>query len=402
MAVALTRAQARRLALSAQGFGRPRPARVTMRHLQGVVDAVAQFQIDSVNVAVRAHLVPLFARLGPYDPALLERASGRAPRRLFEYWGHAASLLDVRLEPALRLRMARHRADEWGQVQRILADKPRLREQIMDDLARSGPLTARAIENTEERRKDNWGWNWSEAKYVLEYLFACGEVAVGSRNKSFERLYDLRTRVLPAAQLDTPDPSEEESYDQLVARAARALGVADLAAIADYFYLRKAPTAAALARLSAAGRVREVSVAGAPGTHWLWTEATVPRRVVGQALVSPFDSLVFQRDRLLALFDVDYRIEIYVPAAKRRYGYYVYLFVLDDQIVARVDLKAERATARLVVQSAWLEEHAPSADEVATRLAAELRSMAAWLGLTALEVRPRGTLAARLAERSGA
>lgn len=372
-----------------------------MRHLQGVVDAVAQFQIDSVDVAVRAHLMPLFARLGPYDPALLVRASRSAPRRLFEYWGHAACLLDVTLEPALRLRMARHRESSWAGVERVLTDKPHLRQQILDDLARSGPLTARDIDNAEERRKDNWGWNWSEAKHVLEYLFSCGEVSVAGRNRAFERLYDLPERVIPAPVLRSPDLSDDECYDQLVARAVRALGVADLGAIADYFYLRKAPVFEALGRLGAAGAVAEVEVSGLPGTHWLWTDATIPRRISGQALVSPFDSLVFQRDRLLALFDVDYRIEIYVPAAKRRFGYYVYLFVMDSEVVARVDLKADRPGARLVVQAAWVEDHAPATDEVARRLAGELRLMASWLGLSEVEVRPQGSLAAPLARVVG-
>ena len=411
----LTHSQARRVALAAQGFGRPRRAAVTMRHVQAEIDRVAQFQIDSVNVAVRAHLMPLFARLGPYDPALLERASSRAPRRLFEYWGHAACLIDVNLEPALRLRKRAWAADP-GRVADLLARKPQLVDRVLADVRAGGPLTARDIENEEVRSKEHWGWNWSEAKVVLEHMFNTGEVSVAGRNAQFERRYDLTDRVLPPAVLATPDPSEEESRDLLVARAARALGVADLTALSEYFYQRKDTTAAAIARLVARGELEPVEVAGVPGQHWLWHEARLPRSLHAQALVAPFDSSVFERQRLEKLFGTRYRIEIYVPEAKREYGYYVYLFWYGDRPAARVDLKADRATGVLRVQSAWLEEWVTTAGastgsatgvgsatgsgattEVAGALASELHLMAGWLGLTDVAVAPRGTLAAALA-----
>lgn len=185
----LTLAAARRIALAAQGFGLDRPSGgVTMRQVQAVIDRVAQFQIDSVNVAVRAHYMPLFSRLGGYDPALLDRAAGRAPRRLFEYWAHAACLIDVALQPAFRMAMRRRTAEPGGAVRRILAAKPDLLDRIVADVRASGPLTARQIDNVEERRRDDWGWNWSEAKYVLEHLFDGGTVAAARRNSQFERV----------------------------------------------------------------------------------------------------------------------------------------------------------------------------------------------------------------------
>ncbi|HHU38150.1 MAG TPA: winged helix-turn-helix domain-containing protein [Propionibacterium sp.] len=393
----LTHAQARRVALAAQGLGRPRRAGVSLRRVQGEIDRVAQFQLDSVNVAVRAHLMPLFARLGPYDTALLERAWSRAPRRVFEYWGHAACLIDVNLEPALRLRK-RARAERGDRrVDEILAAKPDLAARILGDLAEKGPLTAREIDNEEERKKVSWGWNWSEAKHVLEHLFDVGTVSVAGRNAQFERRYDLTGRVLPPAVLATPEPTDAEAHDLLVARAARAQGVADLTALSAYFYLRRDATRAAVARLVARGELEPVEVAGVPGDHWLWHEARRPRSLHAQALVSPFDSSVFERQRLERLFGARYRIEIYVPEAKREYGYYVYLFWFGDRPGARVDLKADRASGVLRVQSAWWEEGVADPMTVAGALASELHLMAGWLGLSDVAVAPRGSLAGTLA-----
>lgn len=392
---ALSLAQARRIALAAQGFGQPRPGTVTMRHVQRVVDAVAQFQIDSVNVAVRAHYMPLFARLGPYDRALLDRAAGTAPRRLFEYWGHAAALLDVQLQPALRMRMRQPRSWSDRNLARILTAKPELLDQVLANVAASGPLTARDIDNVEVRRKVSWGWNWSEAKFVLEHLFDSGRLSVADRNSQFERRYDLADRVVPAAVLAATDPTDADAHDMLVRRAARALGVADLSALATYFYLKKAPVVASVARLVATGELEPVTVTGLTAPYWLWHEAARPRTIRTQALVSPFDTLVFDRNRVVDLFGTHYRIEIYVPQAQRRYGHYVYLFVCDEAIAARVDLKADRAAGVLLVQSAWLEE-GQRADAVAPRLAAELHAMAQWLGLGAVRLTGAGTLAALL------
>ena len=396
MTARLTPAQARRAALAAQGFGRRRPGTVSVRHVQAEIDRVAQFQIDSVNVVARAHLMPLFARLGPYDPALLERATSVAPRRLFEYWGHAACLLDVALYPAMRWQMRVRAERERRHVDRILADKPDLLDRVLADLAASGPLTARAVENTEQRRREHWGWNWSEAKYLLEYLFDAGIAGVAGRNPAFERRYDLIERVLPARVRAAPELDRDAGIDALVRRAARALGVADLTALSEYFYLRKADVALSAARLVAAGELERVEVAGLPGDHWLWAGARLPRTLHAQALVSPFDTLVFERKRLERLFGAQYRIEIYTPAAKRVYGYYVYLFVFGDRVAARVDLKADRRAGVLHALASWLEEDA-DADAVAAALASELHLLAGWQGLTDVAVHPTGTLAQRLA-----
>lgn len=365
-----------------------------MRQLQHVITTVAQLQIDSVNVAVRAHAMPVFARKGPYTLDLLERAAGQSPRRLFEYWGHAASLIDVGLQPALRHRMADQASRPWRDVQRIRADHPGLFDDVLALVERSGPVTARQVEHPDSRTAGSW-WNWSDAKFVLEWLFATGAVTVSGRNTQFERLYELPQRALPVTVWNAPTPDQAEAQVILVRRAAAALGIATVRCLADYFRMSAAAAATATARLLATGELIETAVRGWDRPTYLWHEARVPRRLHVNALVSPFDSLVFERQRLLDLFGVHYRIELYTPAARRRYGYYVYLFVMDDAIAARVDLKADRSRGVLVVQSAWLEPGCPHV-ETAARLGATLSSMAEWLGLGGVQVMDVGTLAAAL------
>lgn len=395
----LTLAQARRVALAAQGFGRPLPAQVGVRQLQGLVDRVAQFQIDSVSVVARAHYLPAFSRLGGYEPAALDRMAGATPRRLFEYWGHEASLLDVALQPSLRFRMAG--VHPWGGVRRILHERPELLEQVMAAVAAHPEgVTARDLDTDPRRPKAHWGWNWSDVKIACEWLFHAGRLTVARRNASFERVYDLPERVLPAAVLAAPTPPEEDARTELARRALVALGVADVRAVADYFRLRAEPARAALGRLEAAGEVERVEVAGLPGEWFLACAARVPRRVAGAALVSPFDSLVFERRRLEALFGLRYRLEIYVPAAQRRHGYYVYPFLQDEAFTARVDLKADRTAGVLVVQAAWLED-GQRADAVAPALASELERLAAWLGFRDTRVAGAGDLAPALASALG-
>lgn len=388
------------MALAAQGFGRRRPdAGVTTRDLARSIARLGQFQIDSINVVTRAHYLPLFSRLGPYDSTLLDRASHQAPRRLFEYWGHAASLIDVELEPYLRFRMSAGYRDVWAGVEQVARANPDLVAYVRDEVAARGPISARQLEIEEVRDRSGWGWNWSSVKTVLEWLFYCGEVTSVRRNSQFERVYDLPERVFPGRILATATPSPEESVVELVRRAARALGVASEPCLRDYFRTRPAMTRAAIATLVDRSELLPVTVAGWGRPTYLWHEATVPRSIVARALLSPFDSLVFERGRLEALFDFRYRIEIYVPAERRQYGYYVYPFLLDEAVVARVDLKADRARGVLRVNAAWLEPgHDPV--RVAAELAAELTSLARWQGLAAVEVRPRGDLAARLAEAS--
>ena len=394
----LTQAQARRVALAAQGFSVERPARpVTIRDVQALTTRLGQFQIDTINVVQRAQYLPLFSRLGPYDPGLLDRAAHRPPRRLFEYWGHAASLIDVALQPLLRFRMSEGYRDVWGGIERVARDNPDLVDFVRAEVVARGPVGARQLEVEEVRDRSNWGWNWSGVKTVLEWLFYCGEVTSAYRNSQFERVYDVPERVLPAAVLAQPTPSPEEAVVGLVRRAAQALGVATEFDLRDYFRTRPEMTRTAIAALVDAGELVPVVVAGAEARPtYLWHAARLPRRVRARALLSPFDSMIFERARLERLFGFSYRIEIYVPEPRRQYGYYVYPFLLDETFVARVDLKADRARGVLRVNSAWLEA-GQDAVYVAVELAAELKVMAEWLGLGAVEVLPRGDLAAVLA-----
>jgi uncharacterized protein YcaQ len=394
----LSKAEAKRIALAAQGFGVLKPQRaLTMRDVQAATTRLAQFQIDSINVVTRAHFMPLFSRLGPYDQGLLERAAYRSPRRLFEYWGHAASLIDVSLQPLLRFRMQQGFRDVWAGVERVASENPDLVRFVRDEVAARGPISARDLEIVEERDRSNWGWNWSRVKTALEWLFYIGEVTSAYRNSQFERVYDLPERVIPHSMLAMPTPTPQESVTGLIRRAARALGIASESCLRDYFRTRLALTRQAIGTLVESGELIPVAVQGAGSRPWyLWHQTRVPRRVAARALLSPFDSMIFERARLERLFDFVYRIEIYTPEPKRVHGYYVYPFLLDEKFVARVDLKADRTRGVLRVNAAWIE---PGCDswEVATELASELKVMAEWLNLEAVRILPRGDLAPALA-----
>jgi uncharacterized protein YcaQ len=393
---ALTVLQARRIALAAQGFTRPRPglaAEVTSRHVGRVIDRLGFFQIDSVNVLQRAHYMPLYARLGPYDVEILHRASGRSPRRLFEYWAHEAALVDVALWQAFQFRMESG-ARMWGGMVRIFEEKPEFVEWVLSEVRDRGPLTAREIEHDVPRTKEDWGWNWSEVKAALEYLFYKGRVTAARRNAAFERVYDLPERVIPAAQLGAPPLSAAEAHRVLVSHAATAIGVGTAQCLRDYFRLAPASTKAAIDDLVEAGELLPATIAGWKRPAYLHRDAVQPRKVSARALLSPFDPLVFERTRGEKLFDFRYRIEIYVPAHKRVHGYYVLPFLLGDRLVARVDLKADRQAGVLVVHGAWAESHAPAS--TAHELAAELRLMARWLGLDSVAPPVKGDLAGEL------
>ena len=394
----LRKAEARRIALAAQGFGVPRLERpVTMRDVQAVASRLAQFQIDSINVVTRAHFMPLFSRLGPYDAALLERAAHQPPRRLFEYWGHAASLIDISLQPLLRFRMQPGFRDVWTGVERVAQQNADLIPFIREEVAARGPISARELEIAEQRDRSNWGWNWSRVKTVLEWLFYVGEVTSAYRNSQFERVYDLPERVIPSSVLAMPTPSPQDSVTGLVRRAAAALGIAGESSLRDYFRTRRDMTRIAITTLVENGELIPVLVDGSGNGPWyLWHQARVPRRITARALLSPFDSMIFERARLERLFDFIYRIEIYVPGPKRIHGYYVYPFLLGEDFVARVDLKADRSRGVLRVNAAWIEPGYDAFD-VATELASELKIMAEWLGLGAIEIVPRGDLAPALA-----
>jgi uncharacterized protein YcaQ len=390
--------QARRIALSAQGFTDPAPAGAPdVRHLRRVIRRVGLLQMDSVNVLMRAHYMPLYSRLGPYPVALLDRAAYRAPRELFEYWGHEASLLPVALHPVLRWRMADGHA--WGAPSRLARDKPEVVKRVLQEVRERGPIAAAEIDDTSARRV-HWGWNWSEVKTALEYLFWAGEVTAAARNSAFARLYDLPERVLPAHVLAAPTPSQADAFRDLVRVAAAALGVAAEPDLRDYFRLPLAGARTAIAELVSAGELRPVRVEGWKAPAYLYEAARVPRRVPAAALLSPFDPLIWERNRVERLFQFSYRIEIYVPAAQRVHGYYVLPFLLGDRIVARVDLKADRKAGVLRVPAAWVEpvraRTDPAPGEVAEALAAELHRLAGWLGLAGVEAPVAGDLAGAL------
>ena len=389
----LTLAQARRIAIVAQGFADPRPApgQATMRHVQRVIDRVGIIQIDSVNVLTRSQYLPLFSRLGPYDTALLDRARDVAPRRLVEYWAHEASLIPPQTWPLLNFRMERALSDSWGGMQRVARDHPQLVQAVFAEVISRGPLTSRQLESALEhdlpRDRTEWGWNWSLVKAAVEHLFWAGRISSAGRTSQFERRYASLERVLPkavAAQSISPAdrPSDAEAFRRLVLIAARAQGVGTEQCLRDYFRLRPEQARPALAALVAAGDLVPVSIEGWKRPAYLHKDARIPRRVHAEALLSPFDSLIWQRDRTLALFDFHYRLEIYVPAHLRIHGYYVLPFLYGDTLVARVDLKADRASDTLRVDATHWEPAAPP--EARPALDRHLADMAGWLGLGSL------------------
>ncbi|MBV9846899.1 MAG: YcaQ family DNA glycosylase [Kutzneria sp.] len=392
---------ARRTALAAQGFADPRPAGVATRsHLRRTFGRTQLLQLDSVNVAVRAHYAPLFSRLGAYPAELVDDAawshSARRPRLLVEYWAHEASLLPIEDWPLMRWRMNRYR-DAPGRYWQAAACSP---DQVADVLAvvkERGPIGAGAIERElgmrTERRRGGW-WGRSDVKKVCEWLFAIGELTTGAR-RGFERLYELTERVVPHHIHGAPELDRRDAVRRLVAKSAIALGVATEPDLRDYYRLDPEDSRCAVAELVEDGELQPVSVAGWRQPGYRHVRARAPRRITGRALLCPFDPLIWARDRAERLFGFRYRIEIYVPEPRRVHGYYVFPFLLDEDLVARVDLKADRAAGVLRVPGAFAE---PSAERgrVVAELTAELRAMADWLGLDRVSVGERGDLAASL------
>ncbi|MER8827012.1 winged helix-turn-helix domain-containing protein [Mesorhizobium sp. M0938] len=388
-------AAARRIALAAQGFTDPRPnGTPDRRHLTRVLARTGLLQIDSVSAVVRAHYMPLYSRLGPYPLALLDNAAVTRKRTVFEYWAHEASFLPVETYPLMRWRM--QRAERGEEMYNGLAKWGRERAAYIEDIYREvverGPIAASALEG--QKGSGGW-WGWSDAKHAFEWLFWAGRITTASR-RGFERLYDLPERVLPPAVLDLPVPSPEDAHRELLRISARAHGVATAGDLRDYFRLSPADIKGRIEELVEVGDLLPVRVEGWDKPAYLHKDARFPRKIQARALLAPFDPVVFERTRTERLFDFRYRIEIYTPAEKRQYGYYVLPFLLGDRIVARVDLKADRPAGVLRIHAAYAEPAAPA--ETAAALVEELKQMQGWLGLERIEVTPAGDLGPALAD----
>jgi uncharacterized protein YcaQ len=387
--------EARRIALAAQGFADPRPsARLDRRHLRRVIAQIGLLQIDSVNVLIRSHYMPLFSRLGAYAPELLEASWLGAPasRELFEYWGHMASLMPFEMHPLFRWRMAEAADDHRDIFGRLNRSRPGFMNAALDEIRERGALSAREITGAGVS-KGGW-WGWSDGKRALEALFDAGRVAAAGR-RGFERLYDLPERVIPARVLAMPTPTTEDAQRALMRIAASALGVGTEKDLCDYFRIRIGAGRHRIRKLVETGELIPVTVEGWREQAYVGRDVRSPRKVDASALLSPFDSLIWERARTERIFGFRYRIEIYTPSANRKYGYYVLPFLLGDRMVARVDLKSDRPTGTLLVQGAHCEPGV-RASAVAEPLMHELATMASWLGFERIKVTQRGELAKNL------
>lgn len=397
MSAELSLKQARRLALAAQGFnGRQPPAAIKAAHVTQLIERLGVLQIDSVNALVRSHYLPLYSRLGNYAQGLLDQAAwsqGRQ-RKLFEYWGHEASLLPLSLYPLMRWRMRQASAGVgiYQQMAKFGREEQPTIRRVLQTVREQGALGAGSLSSRQERAGP-W-WDWSAEKHALEWLFAAGEVTVAGR-RGFERLYDVPEKVLPASLLDLPEVSEAEAQRGLLLHAASALGVGTDKDLRDYFRLSPTESRVGLAQLVEEGALQVVQVQGWKQSAYCLPEVKLPRKVTASALLSPFDSLIWERSRTERLFDFRYRLEMYTPQEKRVYGYYVLPFLHNERIAARVDLRAERALGRLAVHAVHEEE--PGLDEEGMlALARNLRQMADWLGLADVQINCQRASAARL------
>ncbi|HEY4990644.1 MAG TPA: crosslink repair DNA glycosylase YcaQ family protein [Nakamurella sp.] len=415
--VELTAGQARRIAIAAQQLAAPLPVpvapggaapvaerAVNRGHLNRLLQAIGLLQIDSVNVLARAHLLPIFSRLGPYPPTLLEGAAWPArsgERLLVEAWAHVASLVPVGIHPLLRWRQEQFANEVWPRVNAVRRDHPGFLDTVLAVIQAHGPSSAGDIEKSLEapgRGTSGW-WEWSVTKTACEYLFAVGAIGVAYR-RGFERCYDLIDRVLPASIIATPTPAADDAKRALTALAARSHGVGTVSDLADYYRIKVISTRRALADLVEAGEVIPVRVQGWPEMGYLHRDCRIPRKTAGAALLCPFDPLIWERARTERLFRFRYRIEIYTPLPKRQFGYYVFPLLLGERLVGRFDLKADRVGSRLLVQASWVEVDADP-PTVAAAAAVELARMARWLGLSQIVVMPRGDLWKALASLPG-
>lgn len=385
---------ARRVALAAQGFAdRPPSGAVTARHLLRMYERIKVLQIDSVNVLSRAHYLPAFARLGCYDQALLDTLA-TPRRRVFEYWAHMASFSPIEQYPLMRWRMLHQRAFADRRFEQLRAAKESIATDALRFIADRGEVTASQFAPARPGKQRAQMWGWHDGKVVLEHLFISGQIACVRRNSQFERVFDIPERVIPHAILAQPTPSGPDAQRSLIELAAAAHGIATERHLKDYFRLRGRKISSYIRDLIDQGILTEVTIRGLDGQWYLHRDARFVRRVAARALLSPFDSLIWERQRTEVLWDLRYRIEIYTPKAKRVHGYYVLPFLLDEQLVARVDLKADRYGSALLVQSAHLEPgRRVDPRYVAAQLDEQLKQMAQWLGLSSVEVRQSGDLA---------
>jgi uncharacterized protein YcaQ len=393
----LSGGEARRIALGAQGFATPRPAGpVTKRQVVKLIERLGVVQIDSVNVVSRTHYLPAFSRLGAYPRELLEEVAWARKRPLFEYWAHEASLLPLASQPLFRWRMqdAHDGVGVWKGVGHFLRERREFVDKVRDEIARRGPMSASELEMG-QKGAGGW-WGWSEAKRAVECLFWTGELTTATRRGTFERVYGLPEKVLPRAIVETPTPRREDAHRELYRMAIRAMGVATARDLRDYFRMPVEGAKARMAELVEEGSMVPVTVKGWREPAYLDPAAKRPRKVDAQALLSPFDNLIWFRERTERMFGVRYRIEIYTPAEKRIHGYYVLPFLEGDALTAKVDLKSDRKAGVLIVQASHAEPWASDATPV--RLAQELKLMAGWLGLASVRVEQKGDLAGALSE----
>ncbi|MCP4967639.1 MAG: winged helix-turn-helix domain-containing protein [bacterium] len=386
----LSNDQARRIVLAAQGFADPRPkGRVDRRHFRRVIDRTGLLQLDSVNVLQRSHYLPMWSRLGPYSIAALDEFTTRSGE-MFEYWGHAASLLPVEVHRLFRWRM--EEMEPWRRVDGVIGGNPGYVESVLAEIDEHGPLTVSDLSDAGDRTGSWWGHG--KGKTALDWLFAKGLITA-FRDGNFGRLYDMPERVIAAEKLNAPSATKEEAYRELLLLGARHHGVGTATDITDYYRLNRPTSRPILDEIVVDGDLEEVAVEGWKRPAYLHPTAKLPRRITGAALLSPFDPVVWERDRTERLFGFHYRIEIYVPQPQRVYGYYVLPFLVDGELVGRVDLKSDRKNSVLLVQGSYHEEgRAP--DAIAERLAPELADMSQWLGLGDLEVMRRGNLSTAL------
>ena len=375
----LTIVEARSLALAAQGFDKPRSkSKSSTADAVEVIKKLGVIQIDSVNVLVRSQELPLFARLGDHDRNAINKATAQS--KIFEYWGHEAAILPVEIQPLFRWKMNAARTGKikhWG-LTSFYADNKAFVKRILKHVEANGPVTAREL-STRTTKKSSW-WDWDEAKTALEYLFLTGQLMSRGRGSDFARIYDITERVLPSKILNTPTPTEDEARKQLLVRAAKAQGVATLTDLADYYRQKTAVIKPLVNELVEQGELREVTVDTWVEKAFVHRSAKLPKKLYATALLSPFDSLVWCRPRNERLFDFHYRIEIYTPKEKRKFGYYVLPFMMNGELVGRVDLKADRANAKLLVQSVHTEKGIKRAS-INGALTDELRALANWLDL---------------------